>query len=156
METIELEKGTFHVTSDEGVAMLVKDLGMGLAICVRDEDSRVAGICSIMVPYLKNGASPTMPSFDCNNGLRAFFKQIADTGGKREKLKTWLVGVGQFLDCPKELNVGIHLYSLVKKTFEKYGVAIEGEFCGGPFNRSVQFGLTVGPYVTAPGSTKEK
>ena len=155
MKTFVVTKGTYHVTNDEEVALVAKNLGSGLAICIRDQESRVFGLCYLVVPYLKEKDPEGLPSFECNSGLRAFFKEVTDVGGKREALRTWLVGIGQFLECPKELNVGIHLYSLVKKTLEKNGIAIEGEFVGGPFNKSVQFGLTLGPDVTAPGSKKE-
>ena len=155
MKRIEVAKGTFQIVRDKEATLVAKDLGATLCICVRDASSGIIGLCSIVVPLLKQALSEEFPSFECSRGLKAFFQALGQSGVQRESMEVWLAGVGQFMECPKEMNIGLQLYSMVKKVLEKNAIKVKGEFVGGPFNKTVRLGHDLGPEITAPGTEKE-
>ena len=154
MKEAYVSKGTYKVSKDEEMVLVAPGLGSSLALCVRDASTGVFGLWVMVVPTLREGSGDLLV-FDVSRGLKLFFQALTKEGVKRDGLSCWIAGVAQFLECPKELNMGLQLYSLVKKTLEKNGIKVEKEFVGGPYNRTVRFGLISGPDVSAPGETRE-
>lgn len=153
MTQLEVFKGDYRILKDSDETIVTKNLGSGLCVCVRDIKNGLLGLCHLVVPKASK-REDSFPVFDCLEGIRIFFKALIDAGAEKQNLDIWLIGVGQFLECPKELNIGAQAYTLVKKAIEKNGLSVKGEHVGGPFNRSVSFSLENGPTVTVPGVKK--
>ncbi|OCC15424.1 Chemotaxis protein CheD [Dissulfuribacter thermophilus] len=154
MKEFEVLKGDYRILKGSDETIVTKNLGSGLCVCVRDTKNGLLGLCHLVVPKASE-RDDSFPVFDCSEGIRIFFNTLLDRGAQRENLEIWLIGSGQFLECPNVFNIGAQNYSLVKRAIEKNGLNLKGEHVGGPFNKSVRFSLHHGPVVTVPGTKKE-
>ncbi len=154
MKDFEVLKGDYKILENSAEIIVTKNLGSGLCVCVRDQKNGLLGLCHLVVPK-SSKRDDSFPVFDCSEGVRIFLNALLDKGAQRENLEIWLIGSGQFLECPRVVNIGVQNYTLVKRAIEKNGLNLKGELVGGPFNKSVRFSMHQGPVVTIPGTKKE-
>jgi chemotaxis receptor (MCP) glutamine deamidase CheD len=106
---------------------------------VSDSSAGISAITVPLLPSFKGVDSGTVDGvyLDVTSGLKQVFKKLMDAGGSRSNLRIWLVGAAAFMDEPKELSLGVHIYAAAKKILKTNGLKIHAEHVGGSFDRSV-------------------
>ncbi len=139
MSRITVPKGGCGITGREASEIEAQSLGATVAICISDPVTSISAMAVPLLPSV-NGIDTSRLSpacIDVASSLKKVFQDIKAAGADRKNLLIWLVGAGRFMEEPKELSLGVHLYAAAKKLLQKNGLPVRAEHVGGSFDRSV-------------------
>ncbi len=153
-DLVVVEICRYRVTDEPGKTLAAFSLGSCVAVCLYDPEVKVAGMIHYMLPESKIDPqkAESTPAMFGDTGLPRFFQEFYSRGGKKRRLKCYLVGGAYTIDCDGAFNVGKRNVLLARKLFWKSGINVEKEDTGGRKERSVFLSVDDGRVVVkSPG-----
>ena len=129
----------FRVIDEPGKTLATFALGSCVAVCLYDPEVKVAGMIHYMLPESKIDPqkAESTPAMFGDTGLPRLFQEFYAKGGKKRRLRCYLVGGASTINCEGAFNVGKRNVLLARKLFWKSGINVEKEDTGGRISRSV-------------------
>lgn len=131
-----------HKILDKPGVLACSALGSCVAVCVRDRDTRLAGLLHALLPTSLDSASRSNPSKFADSGVALLVRELECRGARRESMTAKLIGGAclYYFEKPSatarigELNV-----ESARETLKTLGIPVVAEHVGGGFGRSVHF-----------------
>ncbi len=157
-ELVVVDICSYKVLDEPGKVLASFALGSCVAVCLYDPEVKVAGMIHYMLPESKidPGKAESNPAMFGDTGLPCLFQDFYAKGGKKRRLKCYLVGGASTIDCDGSFNVGRKNVLLARKLFWKSGINVEKEDTGGRISRSVFLSVDDGRVVVkSPGGGEQ-
>jgi chemotaxis protein CheD len=137
---VHVVQGEYHVTSDPDVIMTTV-LGSCVAVCLRDNTTRVGGMNHFLLPDGKVEGTDQGRRFGAY-AMELLINDLLRNGARRERLEAKLFGGARMFDGLSD--VGAANVAFAEKFLRDEGIPVLGSSLGGTEARRVQYWPTTG------------
>ncbi|MBN2013607.1 MAG: chemotaxis protein CheD [Candidatus Altiarchaeota archaeon] len=128
----------------------VLGLGSCVAICLRDEKTKIAALAHIILPDSKEAAQGINPLRFVDKTVDAMVKSMLILGCKTHDIKAKLCGGAEiFPNVPRISDIGKKNVEAVRKKLREKCIEIVAEDVGGTEGRSIWFDTETGEVVVS-------
>lgn len=130
----------------EGDTLVTYALGTSLGLVAYDATAKVGGLLHAMLPLSKTDPQKAEenPYIFVDTGVPKLFEEMANMGGKKERLVLKAIGCSRPAGENEMFKIGERNYSVLKKLLWKNNILLESEDIGGTANRTVNFNIKTG------------
>jgi len=147
------------VSDQPGDVIVTHGLGSCLGIAAHDPVAHVGGLLHVMMPTanLSQAKAQANPYMFVDTGVPAFFKQIYQLGGVKERLVVKVAGGANVQNNGNDrFAIGKRNYVVLRKLFWKNGIVIDAEDVGKNHARTMYLQIGSGRvWVSTAGVEKE-
>lgn len=129
---------------------LLEVLGLGscVAICLRDEKTKIAAVAHVILPDSRDAAPGINPLRFVDKTVDAMVKSMLILGCKTHNIKAKICGGAEiFSNIPRLSEIGKKNVEAAKKRLREKGIGIVAEDVGGTQGRSIWFDTETGEVV---------
>lgn len=133
--------GQMRLLAADGGLLGTRALGSCLAVAMRDDTGRRAGLAHCMLPLsqIDATASQAEPCTFTDSGIAALRDALLQAGAKPGSLQAFLVGGGCLLGASPALQMGKRNIQVARMLLEQFEITVLGEAVGGNLPRSLWF-----------------
>lgn len=132
--------GQMRVTST-GEVLGTRALGSCVAVILRDEKAKAAGLAHCMLPLSQIDATTAEvePCTFTDSGIAALREALLKAGARPDQLRAALVGGASLLGDAPALAMGKRNLQVARMLLEQFDIEVAGEAAGGNLPRSLSF-----------------
>jgi len=133
-------------SNDPNGTLITYSLGSCIGVAIYDPVARAGGLLHFMLPdsSLDSEKASTRPFMFADTGIPRLFKAVYALGGKKQRMRVFVVGGSQVLDQKGFFNIGKRNEMAVRKIFHRNNVVIDYQDTGGNSNRTVRLAIANG------------
>lgn len=138
---------------------MLEALGIGacLAICLRDEKTKIAALAHVMLPEGKNIPPEVNPMRFVDKAIDAMLSSMVSLGCQKSDIKAKICGgADMFPNVPQLSETGKRNIEAARKKLAEEGIEIIAEDVGGNCGRSVYFDTETGEVIIHKIRQQEK
>ena len=133
-------------SNDPNGTLITYSLGSCIGVAIYDPVARAGGLLHFMLPdsSLDSEKASTRPFMFADTGIPRLFKAVYALGGKKQRMRVFVVGGSQVLDQKGFFNIGKRNEMAVRKIFHRNNVVIDYQDTGGNSNRTLRLTIASG------------
>jgi chemotaxis protein CheD len=156
-QVFTVDLGEIAVTDDRTASLIAQSLGNGVAVCIWDPETHVAGLVHVLLPDSDNHAdlAHEHPAWFANTGIPMLLQIATNYGWQRSRSLIYLLG-GAEVDgalLPR-VQVGRRNIVAARKALWSAGVLITREITGGNVARSLALSVCTGTLEISAGDSQ--
>ena len=147
-QVFTVDPGEIAVTDDRNTSLVAESLGSGVAVCIWDPETHVAGLLHVLLPDSANHAADLAqahPAWFADTGIPLLLQIAANYGWQRSRSLIYLLG-GAEVDgamLPR-VQVGRRNIVAARKALWSAGMLITREITGGHDARNLALSVCTG------------
>jgi chemotaxis protein CheD len=133
----------FNVSASPDILRTI--LGSCVGICLYDRETKIGGMCHIMLPTIKGKSSATKKYAD--TAIPQMLKEIEELGANRKAVIAKIVGGAKMFNVSENSimgEIGNNNIVKVREVLKTLGITIVSDDTGGNYGRTIDFYLDSG------------
>lgn len=122
--------------------LITSSLGSCVAICLYDQQARVAGMAHIMLPDSQEVRHRDNPAKFADSAIPVLIEEMTRQGAEKRRLVAKIAGGAQMFMIPggsPVMRIGERNVAATRAILERLGIPLAAEDTGSNYGRSVEF-----------------